>query len=297
MQVRPGRKPRGPDITDDLALLDRTPGLDALGKALHMTVQGLVPIAVLDDHRIAVAAAPAGQLDAAITRSLDGRASRGCIIHPLVGADLVQNRVLAPGREARADARKIHGCANEGLAQAVAIGRVVAGVALLVGITHGRVGFAAVGEARREDIAGADHFAVHHLLLIDHVELVTLANILGEIDVVSQHLGHVHGQAVGQPGALCRCGERALDDAMGVGSAHHGFADFTIEGVALGRLGQADGFQVADLAVQAGQLALLVQFELQDLAVLELAELLGLLAAGKNVVDGIGRQSDLGEQR
>ncbi|MCY1457129.1 hypothetical protein D9M71_743920 [compost metagenome] len=44
-------------------------------------------------------------------------------------------------------------------------------------------------------------------------------------------------------------------------------------------------------------MAILVQFELQHLAVLELAELLGLLAAGQDIVDRIGRQAYLGKQR
>ncbi|MNP52415.1 hypothetical protein D3C76_1468090 [compost metagenome] len=73
---------------------------------------------------------------------------------------------------------------------------------------------------------------------------------------------------MGQTGALGRCRQRALDHAVGIGGTHHRLADFTIEGVALGGLGQLNGFEVADLAVQAGQLAILVEFELQHLAVL-----------------------------
>lgn len=55
---------------------------------------------------------------------------------------------------------------------------------------------------------------------------------------------------------------------MGIGSAHHRLADFPVEAVALGCFGQAYGLEVADLAVQAGQLAVFVEFELQDLPML-----------------------------
>ena len=83
---------------------------------------------------------------------------------------------------------------------------------------------------------------------------------------------------------------------MGVGGADHRLADLALEGEALVGLVQADGLEIADLAVQAGQLSILVQFELQHLAVLELAELLGLLAARQHVVHDVGRQADLVEQ-
>ncbi|MCY1465377.1 hypothetical protein D9M71_835130 [compost metagenome] len=72
---------------------------------------------------------------------------------------------------------------------------------MFVGVTHGSVSLAAVGEACGQDRTIADSLAVHHFLLVDHVKFVTLANILGEIDVVAKHACHVHGQAVGQAGA------------------------------------------------------------------------------------------------
>jgi hypothetical protein len=68
--------------------------------------------------------------------------------------------------------------------------------------------------------AGADGFAVDDFLLVDHVEFVALADVLGEVDVVAKHAGHVHGQAVGQAGTGSGLRQRAVDHAMNVGGAH-----------------------------------------------------------------------------
>ncbi|MNE51960.1 hypothetical protein D3C80_1466130 [compost metagenome] len=99
-----------------------------------------------------------------------------------------------------------------------------------------------------------------------------------------------------QAGALGRGRQRALDHAMNIGGTHHWLADFTVERVTVCALGQANGFEVAELAVQAGQLTVLVELDLQHLAVFELAELLGLLVAGQHFMHGGSRQADLGEQ-
>lgn len=93
--------------------------------------------------------------------------------------------MLAASGEARADAGVIHRRTDEGFAQAVAVGGVVAGVALLVGVAHSGIGLTAVGEARGRDVAGADHLAVHDLLLVHHVEFIARADVLGEVDVVA----------------------------------------------------------------------------------------------------------------
>ncbi|CAI8812944.1 hypothetical protein EMIT0P260_10756 [Pseudomonas sp. IT-P260] len=69
-----------------------------------------------------------------------------------------------------------------------------------------------------------------------------------------------------------------------------------VECVALVILGQGNGFDIADLAVQAGQLAFRVQFELELLAVLELAELFGLFVARQDFMHGSGWQTDFLEQ-
>ncbi|MNZ54431.1 hypothetical protein D3C78_723310 [compost metagenome] len=249
-----------------------------------MAVERCVGVAVLEDHGIAVATTAAGQQHLAITGSLDRRAARCSVVDAFVGADLVQDRVFAAHGKFRADAGEVHRCADERLAHAVAVSGVVTAVALFVGVAHGGVGLAAVGEARRQDRASADGLAVDHFLLVDHIELVALANILGEVHVVAKHTGHVHGQAVRQAGPGCGLRQRAVDHAVYIGGAHGRFRSDAIERVALVVLGQADAFEVAELAVQVGQLTLGAQFEFEFLPVLELAELLGLPVAGQHVM-------------
>ncbi|MNI92837.1 hypothetical protein D3C73_1506870 [compost metagenome] len=87
---------------------------------------------------------------------------------------------------------------------------------MLVGVAHGGVGLTAVGEASGQDRAVTDRLSVDHFLFIDHIELVTLANILGKVDVIAKYAGHVHGQAVRQASAGSGLGQRAVDHAMHV---------------------------------------------------------------------------------
>jgi hypothetical protein len=90
--------------------------------------------------------------------------------------------------------------------------------------------------------------------------------------------------------------QRAVDYAVYISRADRRFGRDPVERITLVILGQGNGFDVADLAVQAGQLAFRVQFEFEFLAVFKLAELLGLLVAGQNFMNGGGRQADLFEQ-
>src|SRR5690606_9922041 len=95
VQVRPGRQPCSADIANDLPLLDVSAVTDALGKALHMGIKRSVALAMLDDYGVAIAAMASCQADAAITCSLDRRATRCCIVHAFMSTDLVQDGVLA----------------------------------------------------------------------------------------------------------------------------------------------------------------------------------------------------------
>ena len=184
---------------------------------------------MLDDHGVAVATATPGQQYFTVTGSLDWRTAWRCVIDAFVGADLVEDRVFTAHGEFRADAGEVYRCTDKRLAHAVAVSRVVAAVALFVGVADGGIGLATVGEAGGEDRASADCLAVDDLLLVDHVEFVTRANILGEVDVVAKHAGHVHGQAVGEPGASSGLRQRTVDDPMYVGRAQ-------IAGLAVTRL-------------------------------------------------------------
>ncbi|MNP85605.1 hypothetical protein D3C76_1854160 [compost metagenome] len=57
--------------------------------------------------------------------------------------------MFAAHGELRTDAGEINRSTDEGLAHAVAIGGVIASVALFVGVTHGGVGLATVSEPGR----------------------------------------------------------------------------------------------------------------------------------------------------
>ncbi|MNE40967.1 hypothetical protein D3C80_1350150 [compost metagenome] len=167
---------------------------------------------------------------------------------------------------------------------------------MLVGVANCGESLATVGETGRKDVAVANHLAIHDLLLVDHIKLVALADILSEVDVVAEDPCQIHGHAVRQAGALTGCRQRTLDYTVGISRAHHRFADFAIEGVTVCAFGQANGFQVADLAVQAGQLTVLVQLDLQHLTTFELAELFRLFVTAQHFLHSAGRQADLGEQ-
>src|SRR5690606_33123307 len=117
---------------------------NVLGEPLHVGIQRAVAGAMLEDHGVAVAAVGAGQDDLAIAGGLDGRAAWRGVVDALVRADLVQDRVAAALGEARADAREVHGGADERLADIVAFGGVVACLALAGGVADGGVGVAAV---------------------------------------------------------------------------------------------------------------------------------------------------------
>src|SRR5690606_32366587 len=100
MQVWPGGKTGGADVADDLALLDRSAGANVLGEALHVGIERPVAGAVLDDHGVAVTALGTGEDHLAVPCRLDRRAAGRGVVHSLVGADLVEDGMLAALREA-----------------------------------------------------------------------------------------------------------------------------------------------------------------------------------------------------
>ena len=197
--------------------------------------------------------------------------------------------------EARADAGEIHRRTDECLAHAGAVGAVVAGIALLVGIAHGGVGLAAVDEAGGEDIAGRHLLAVDLVLFVDHVELVAFSQIEGEVDVVAEDVRQRRDQVIGQAGVTTGNEQRAGDAAMGIGGMQVDLGFLAFEGVALVGLVQADGLEFALLDSQRLQLSFGVELELDLLADLQMSEALGILAAGQHVVHGRGGKACLGE--
>ena len=157
---------------------------------------------MLDDHRIAIAAVTACQHHSAIAGGFDRRAAWCGVIDTLVGADFVQDRMATAHGKAGADAGEVYRRADKGFAHAVAVSGVVAGGTLFVGVTHGGEGLAAVDKTGGKDIAVGNRLAVDHFLLVDHFEFVAAADVFSKVDVVAEHIGHVHRQAIGQAGAL-----------------------------------------------------------------------------------------------
>ena len=92
-------------IADDLALLNMAACTDAFSKAVHVRVQRPVTLTVLNDHGITVSAVATSERYATVARRLDRCTTWCCVIHPFVGADLVEHRVATASGKARADAR------------------------------------------------------------------------------------------------------------------------------------------------------------------------------------------------
>src|SRR5690606_27415806 len=179
MQVRAGGQSGRADITDNLALGDVAACANAVGVSAHVCIKSLIGLAVLDNHRVAIAALAPDVYYAAIAGCLD-RSAGGCsIIHAFVGANLVQYRVSAAGIEARADAGELNRRTDDGLSHAGAIGAIVTAVAAAVGIAHGSKGAAAVGEAGCEDAAGANALTIDVLFFKQHFKIITLTNFAG----------------------------------------------------------------------------------------------------------------------
>src|SRR5215469_1514640 len=92
---------------------------------------------VLDLDAVAVTTPPAGEENAPITGCMYRRPDRSGVVDALVGADEVEDRVVARRVEARAHARELHRCPQEGLVEAAPVRGVVARVSFGVAVAHG----------------------------------------------------------------------------------------------------------------------------------------------------------------
>src|SRR5690606_42096338 len=90
MQMRAGGEAGRADVADDLSLLDLGATPDALGKALHMGVQGAIAVPVLDDYRVAVIALESCQNHPAVIVALDRCPVWCALVHGIVRAYLDQ---------------------------------------------------------------------------------------------------------------------------------------------------------------------------------------------------------------
>lgn len=217
------------------------------------------------------------------------------VIHTFVCTNLVQNGMLAAIGEARADSGEVHRRTDKRFAHAGAVGVVVAGGAILAGVTNRRIGLATVGEAGSQDIAGTYALTFHSLLFINDLEAVALADVEREIDVISEDIGQIHRQVVAEAGALGCEEQAAIDLAAGVDGTDLRLHLLFLEYVSLGGLFQREGFETVELASQARQLTLFGQLEFERLTDLQAGKLLGIRTARQDCMHDGWRQANLGK--
>src|SRR5690606_38149824 len=109
------------------------------------------------------------------------------IVRTFVGANLVEDRMLARQVEMRRNPREVYRRADKCLAQALSVRPIIASAAIAIGITHGEIGFATVGKGRGKHIAVADFLAVQMKLFIDQVKLVAFPDVQGKVDVIAKN--------------------------------------------------------------------------------------------------------------
>src|SRR5690606_11210644 len=121
---------------------------------------------------------------------------------------------------------------------------------LLVGIADGGKRLATVGESGGENVACTHPFTVNDLFFVDHFEGVACTNVHGEVDVVTEYAGKVHGQVVAKACAYCGQEKTAFDFAVCVGSAYFWCDLFFLEDVTVvfGSV-DPDALKLADRAV------------------------------------------------
>ena len=196
----------------------------------------------------------------------------------------------ATGIEARADAGEVDRRADEGLAHAGAIGAVVAGVAIAVGVAHCSKRLATVGEARRQNVVVANTLVADMQLFEQDFEAVALADVTGKIHVVAKDVGHLHGQVVIEAGVLCSEEQRGVDGAMDVTFANIRFDDVFVKDKAVCRSLDTDALQVVELGAHGHQLAVGIGLVFQYLADVQPRKAACLLAAVKDRMQRAGAQ-------
>src|ERR1039457_2724279 len=166
-------RPCGPaglaDAPDHVALVHSRAFAQAAGKTAEVRVVSAEAALVLEHDHVAVAALPAGELDRAVCGRFDVRAGGRCVIDAFVRAPLLQDRMKAH-REAGTDARKLERRAQEGLAQILAVGSVIAALAFGVLEPDRAVALALVDELGSEQASGPDGAALVIEHLVDHGE-------------------------------------------------------------------------------------------------------------------------------
>ena len=127
----------------------------------------------------------------------------------------------AGAAEPRRDAREFQRRAQEGLADALAVGRVVAALAIRAAEPDGAVGTAVVDELGGKDAAGAHHLAKMIDRLVDDGESVALAQVAVKVDIAAEDVRQLRGDAVGNTGGIGGAEQRVAD--LGGPDDHMGF--------------------------------------------------------------------------
>jgi hypothetical protein len=211
VQVRAGGPARHAHEADRVALQDAGACLEVLGELRHVPVHRRVIALVLDVDDVAVAVLPARELDHAVGRHAHRRALGRRVIHALVLAPVLEDRVEARHREPGRDAGELHGGAQEGVARVAADVAVIAAVAVGVAPVERAMRRAAVDEFRREDAAGAGDLAVDVAHLVHDGETVPALHVVIEVDLAREDVGERRDHAIGNPRGIGGAEQRGLD--------------------------------------------------------------------------------------
>ena len=166
------------------------------------------------DDDLAVAALHADIFDRAVAGGLDPGAGRCAVVDALVRPPFLQHGVEARRTEARGDARELERRAQEGLADILAVGRVIAAAVLTagrIGEPCGAVGLAVVDELGGEDAPGAHRAAQMIDGFVDDGEAVALAQIAMKIDVAAENVRQLRRHRVRNSRGV-RCPEQGKAD-------------------------------------------------------------------------------------
>jgi hypothetical protein len=160
-----------------------------------------VLVGVIDKDHIAVTVLHAGKGHDAVAHGAHLGARGGSEVGAQMGAPGFLDGVDAHGKTA-ADARELHGVVQIGLAQALAVQRVVG--AFLAGFLepHGLMRLAIVVELGAQHAAGAQRLAIGFQRFIDHGKAVALAQAAAEVQLALEDVGHLHGDTVGNVGGI-----------------------------------------------------------------------------------------------
>ncbi len=128
----------------------------------------------------------------------------------------VEDGVSTEQVEARTDAGEFERRPQEGLAQALAVRRVVAEVAVGLAVceTDRAVHRALVHELDGEQVALAEARAVLAQFLVDHAEAVARLDVEHEVDIPAEDVGDPQRQRVAEAGIAGSLEQRITDDGL-----------------------------------------------------------------------------------